>query len=167
MRKWILALLALFTCFTVAFTTGCGGPKLEGKWIAQGHENWSGNEICLIMDIQKVKGTDNDYTLLLRDEKYLKNGNNFVWTKGDSNAPFPVTYDKEKQMLSPKEASMKGLDFNYKDGKWTMPATWILGGPYVFEEYSDSTLEKMQKKCQEIIKKDYGDTVKFYNQNKK
>ncbi len=34
-----------------------------------------------------------------------------------------------------------------------MPATWILGGPYVFEEYSDSTLEKMQKKSQEIIKR--------------
>lgn len=167
MKKWILLLLSFFSICTISLTAGCGGPKLEGKWITQAQDNWNGRPICLIMDIQKVKGSDTEYSLSMQIKSYRGNRNRFIWTKEKQEQPLLMTYDKEKQMLIPKEAKMEGFDFTYKDGKWVMAATWILGGPYTLEEYSDSALDTIKKNCQEIIKKQWGEDVKFFDPKKK
>ena len=166
MKKWLLLLLSLLSVCTLALTTGCGGPKLEGKWVGRGPHFWVGHQVCAVMEINKAKGSENNYMVKLHFEGY--NGGfsstKYVW-KVERDEEIPMVYSKDKQMLM-AQGKEKGLNLAYKDGKWTMPQMG-LGGPFVFEEYSDSAMQKVRKTCQDELKQQAGDKkVEFVDPKK-
>lgn len=167
MKKWLLMLLSFLTVCTLALTTGCGGPKLEGKWVGMGPHFWVGHQVAAVIEINKVKDLENNYLVKLHFEGYNSGlgSTKYVW-QVERDEEIPMVYSKDKQMLM-AQGKEKGLILTYKDGKWTMPQIGLFGGPFVFEEYSDSVMQKVRKACQDELKQQAGDRKVEFTDPKK
>lgn len=160
MKKLVSLLLAVFAICTLAMVSGCGGQKLDGKWIGLRDNKVVLMPIAPVIEIQKAKGgSDTAYTVTMNVEYYDGQGKAFKWVS-EKGQPLPATYDKKEDTLTITAKGMGTLVFQYKDGKWTTGSIGLFDGPFVFEPYS-SGLDKAQKACQEVIKKQYGDGVTF------